>query len=318
MSDTSKSPKAVLLTAWKIAKASLPAHRHLHSPKKFTQHQLFACLVLKHFLKTDYRGLVESLADCDSLNKAIELACIAHFTTFPKAACRLLVSKSAQQLLEATVKEQTQRRKRVVNSAIDLTGLSATSASAYLIKRRSNKHGPWKTITYHRDPKLGVVTDVASHFIVAFPAKRSPCPDVGEFKKLIHPASRRVKLSKVLADDGYDSEPNHKYARDELSLRTIIPRKAGRPPAKPASGYYRRLMQTRFDEETYRTRTQVETDMSMIKRRQGSFCKGRTYWSRCRELSLMVLTHNIMILLPFVCFLQSPPDPFNSGENPAS
>ena len=198
-----------------------------------------------------------------------------------------------------------QRRKRVVNSAIDSTGLSATSASAYFIKRRAIKSGPWKTITCHRYPKLGVVTDVASHFILAYEAKRGPCPDVGEFQALIRQASRRVKLANVLADAGYDSEPNHQYARGELALRTIIPPKAGRPTSKPASGYYRRLMQTRFDEETYRKRAQVETVMSMIKRRQGSFCKGKTYWSRCRELSLMVLTHNIMILLPASTFLQS-------------
>lgn len=37
--------------------------------------------------------------------------------------------------------------------------------------------------------------------------------------------------------------------------------------------------------------------MSMIKRRQGSHARGRTYHSRCRDLRLMALTHNVMILL---------------------
>ena len=31
----------------------------------------------------------------------------------------------------------------------------------------------------------------------------------------------------------------------------------------------------------------------------GSALSGRSYWSRRRDLMLMVLTHNIMILLPF-------------------
>jgi len=48
----------VLVTAWIVAKAVLPAYSHPSSPKKFMQHQLFACLVLKAFLKTDYRGLM--------------------------------------------------------------------------------------------------------------------------------------------------------------------------------------------------------------------------------------------------------------------
>ena len=54
--NTSKSPKRVMMTAYVTAQRALPAYAHRFSPKKFTQHQLFACLVLKEFLKTDYRG----------------------------------------------------------------------------------------------------------------------------------------------------------------------------------------------------------------------------------------------------------------------
>ena len=64
---TSKSPRAVLLAALATAERALPLYSHRNSPKKFTQHQLFACLVLKSFLKTDYRGVVAHLADCPSL-----------------------------------------------------------------------------------------------------------------------------------------------------------------------------------------------------------------------------------------------------------
>jgi hypothetical protein len=42
----------------------------------------------------------------------------------------------------------------------------------------------------------------------------------------------------------------------------------------------------------------VETVVGMIKRRHGSATTGRTYWSRRRDLMVMVLTQNIMILLP--------------------
>jgi hypothetical protein len=56
-------------------------------------------------------------------------------------------------------------------------------------------------------------------------------------------------------------------------------------------------MQTRFNKIRYRQRAQVETVMSMIKRRQGSHVRGRTYHSQCRDLRLMALTLNIMILL---------------------
>ncbi len=90
MATTSKSPKDVLVTAYHVAQQSLKAYSHRYSPKKFTQHQLFATLVLKGFLKTDYRGVVKHLADCATLADAIDLKKISHFTTLQKASRRLL------------------------------------------------------------------------------------------------------------------------------------------------------------------------------------------------------------------------------------
>ena len=55
MSTTSKSPRKVLLTAQAAVKEALPEYAHRNSRKKFTQHQLFACLVLKAFHNIDYR-----------------------------------------------------------------------------------------------------------------------------------------------------------------------------------------------------------------------------------------------------------------------
>lgn len=73
MATTSKSPKDVLVTAYHVAQESLKAYSYRSSPKKFTQHQLFGILVLKGFLKTDYRGVVKLLADCAILADAIDL-----------------------------------------------------------------------------------------------------------------------------------------------------------------------------------------------------------------------------------------------------
>ena len=87
---TSKSPRRVMMTAYATAQRALPAYAHRYSPKKFTQHQLFACLVLKEFLKADYRGIVNILADCPNLCAAIELEHVPHYTTLQKAADRLL------------------------------------------------------------------------------------------------------------------------------------------------------------------------------------------------------------------------------------
>ena len=297
MATTSKSPQRVVRAALATARRALPAYRHRFSPKVYTQHQLFACLVLKNFLKTDYRGVTAQLVDSPALRETLGLQKVPHFTTLHKASRRLLLAASTKKLLDATVRLHLGRKQRVRTAAVDSTGLECTAASAYFVKRRAHVSAPWKTMVYHRFPKLGVVCDTHDHFIFAMAAGHGPRPDVDEFRPLIADAQCRVRLSCVTADAGYDSEPNHRFAREEHNIRTVIPAKHGRPTSKPASGYYRRLMQVRFDRAAYRRRSQVETVMSMLKRRQGSHVRGHSHWSRCRALALLVLTHNIMLLV---------------------
>lgn len=181
-------------------------------------------------------------------------------------------------------------------SAIDSTGLECASASGYFVRRRRYVGGPWESVIYHRFPKLGVVCDADDHFILACRAGRGPRPDVDEFRPLLTEALRVVRLCQLTADAGFDSEANHRFAREEHGVRTIIPAKHGRPTTKPAKGRCRRLMQVRFDRDAYCRRSQVETVISMIKRRQGAHVRSRSYHSQCRDLRLMALTHNVMIL----------------------
>jgi hypothetical protein len=56
-------------------------------------------------------------------------------------------------------------------------------------------------------------------------------------------------------------------------------------------------MQVRFPKKRYGQRWQVETVFSMIKRNLGDTIYVRRYWGQCREMMLMVLTHNIAFVL---------------------
>ena len=315
MAVTSKSPQAVVRTALAMARRALPAYSHVCSPKKFTQHQLFAGLVLKNFLKTDYRGLAAHLSDHPVLTQTVlELRCVPHYTTFQKASRRLLALPKVRRLLGASIRMQYGRRRRVKSSAIDSTGLESTSASPYFVRRRNRVTGPWKTVAYHRYPKLGLVCDIRCHFIVAARAGRGPRPDVDEFRPLVGEALRWLRLARINADAGYDSEPNHCFARQQHGIRTLIPPAIGRPTHKPARGRYRRLMQLRFNRDAYHDRCQVETVVSMLKRRQGSYTSGRSHHSRCRDLYLMVLTHNAMILVLLRVFYRAGQNYYFDGQ----
>ena len=73
-------------------------------------------------------------------------------------------------------------------------------------------------------------------------------------------------------------------------------------------------MRTEFDKETYGQRWQVETVFSMIKRNFGETVNARTYWAQCREMMLLVLTHNIaVILLVKELFYRASLSPFPVG-----
>lgn len=312
MSRTSKSPRKVLLTAWAVAQETLPKYSHRFSPKRFTQHQLFACLVLKAFLKTDYRGLTIFLVDCPGLCKAIELEHVPHFTTFQKAAARLLCSKRVDRLLDETVHRMMGRRSRVPLAAIDSTGLESRHASRYFVHRRDREPNRWQSTTYTRFPKLGVVVDCSNHFILGYLTGQGPKPDIRDLEPTLRHTTQRVRIEWLTADAGYDSESNHRLCREEYGIKTLIPPKHGRPTTKPAKGRYRRRMQTHFDHDKYGQRWQVETVMSMIKRNLGSATAGRSYWSRRRDLLLMTLTHNIMILWQIKVFYKAYRTPFSS------
>ena len=137
---TSKSPRRVLQVAYDVACRALPAHRHRFSPKKFTQHQLLACLVLKEFSRLDYRGLADHLADHPDLTRLIELEVVPHFTTFQKAAARLLAAKPGRAMFDAVLARALRdkvRKRRVPLAAVDGTGLESRHVSRYYVKRRS-------------------------------------------------------------------------------------------------------------------------------------------------------------------------------------
>lgn len=298
MSTTAKSPKKVLLVAYHTAKQTLPAYRHRFSPKKFTQHQLFACLVLKTFMKLDYRGIVANLKDCSDLSRAIGMKHIPHFTTLQKSAAKLLCQPSANKLLTTTVR--TLKKPTIPLAAVDSTGLVAGHVSRYFVRRKRSKQiETYKTAYYRHWPKLGIVCDCHNHMILSAITTRGPSSDINQFRKTLKYAVDTFTIKHILADAGYDSESNHQYARDEHHIITTIPPKHGRPQStpKPCKGKYREMMRTAFDKKTYGQRWQVETVFSMIKRNFGDTINARSYWAQCREMMLLVLTHNIAVLL---------------------
>ena len=314
MSTLSKSPLRVARQALAVGHKALPQYAHQFSPKKFTQPQLFACLVLKTFFKTDYRGLVAHLDDNFDLRAVLGLRIVPHFTTVQKASRRLLRIPAARRLFRTTVRRFLKRRRRVRRAALDSTGLECGHRSFYYVRRRNGYPKRWQTVAYSRYAKLEASFECSTHLLLAVLVGRGPRVDVDRFVPLLDATLDQVRLGAALADAGYDSEPNHRHAREQRGVRSFIPASSGRPSPKPPVGRYRRQMKQRLTKDygRYGQRWQAETGFSMLKRRVAACVHGQTYWSQCRELLLIAITYNIMLLYAAIGFLQSTPDPFLS------
>jgi len=304
MSITSKSPRMVALVALAVGKEALEDYSHRYSPKTFTQPQLFACLVLKVFLKQDYRGIEQHLRDFPAYQQWLGLKRIPDHSTLQKAAARIFKAGSCDKLLEANVRLMMggRLRRRVCRAALDSSGFESHHVSRYFIRRRQRgqkqaKNPLYLTSTYKRFPKLAMLCDCQRHLILAAVTGRGPSPDHGDLAKVLSRIPDNVTIERLFADAGYDSEANHQIAREEHGIASYIPASIGRRTDKPPSGRYRRLMRRVLKRSAYGQRWQSETVFSMIKRNIASELTARSYWSQCREMMALVISHNIMVLL---------------------
>ena len=90
MRTMTKSPVALAKTALRTAKASLSTYSSHYSRHDYSQHQLFAILVLRQFFKTDLRGIIQMLRDFSDLRKSLGLKKVPHYSTLCYAEKRLV------------------------------------------------------------------------------------------------------------------------------------------------------------------------------------------------------------------------------------
>ena len=90
MRSMTKSALRVARDALAAGEATLPPYGSRYSRRDYTQPQLFALLVLRQFLRTDYRGVVALAAEWRELRDALGLARVPHYSTLARAAPRLM------------------------------------------------------------------------------------------------------------------------------------------------------------------------------------------------------------------------------------
>lgn len=120
----------VAALAMSLGQRHLADYGAVRSRHDFTQRQLMACLILRAYLKTTYRGLLDILAGHGRLRAALGLEeKLPHFTTLQKFSSRSEVLEIADALIAQigkwALRQQAKAGKKVA-VAMDATGMETT------------------------------------------------------------------------------------------------------------------------------------------------------------------------------------------------
>jgi hypothetical protein len=322
---TCKSPRKVMRVAHHLASLSLPKYSSKFSSKDFTLPQLFACLVVREHQRQSYRGAEALLRDGEHWCRDIGMNKAPDHNTLYRAFHALGLGRRASKLLDILAQWFSIARQLGQTAAIDSSLYDTHHRSRHYEQRCRHYAAPGRKTadakrsrSARRAPKLATANDTASHLILAAHARIGMGSDCPDFEPLLFDSWRRMpgkRLKAVLADAGYDSESNHRLARLDMGVRSLIKAGIGRPTRTGPRTRYRRLMYRQLDGSQkgmlYGQRAQAETVASMMKRNLGDALRGRSDRERRHELLLRAITHNVMIAKRRV---ETEPDgPFSRG-----
>jgi hypothetical protein len=295
--------------AYELAKRSMRDYSNKFSRKDFTLPQLFACLVVREHQNKSYRGVEALLRDSDHWCKQIGMKRVPDHNTLCRAFKVILSLSRIGRLLDRLAQWMALSKALGITCAIDSTIYDTHHRSRHYEQRcRHYSASDEKTSnsrrsrSARRSPKLSLSVDTRSHIILAARARTGMGSDAPDFLPLLRDSQRRRPgLKTALADSGYDSHENHRIARTELKVRSLIQANCGRPSAKPPASWYRRMMRKKLSGsqkgKPYGQRAQSETVNSMMKRNLSDHLRVRTAKGRRREQMLRVITHDLMVVL---------------------
>jgi hypothetical protein len=260
-----------------VCRRHLAAYSHKMSPKRFTQSQLMTCLVLRAYLKTTYRGVIEVLEASEQLRQRIGLERLPNYSTLKKFADRVASPELVDALLGQIL---TLVEKPTPEVAIDATGLESSTASAHY-QARSGRHR-------HQYVKLSLAVTCTTLLAVALVVSWGPTSDKVQAKELLTRAAEKVQPSWLYADAGYDAEWVHQTCRMGWGVRSLIPPAVVRADGT-AGGFWRSRMTDL--PPRYGKRWHAESFMSGLKRTTGSTLAARSEHALFTEAALRVLAY---------------------------
>ncbi|SRR5579862_1105200 len=258
----------------------------------FTQKQLMACLILRAYLKTTYRGLVDLLGGHARLREALGMEeKLPHYTTLQKFSARSEVLAIADAIIArigqaALGRRTTPQEEREI--AMDATGMETSTASAHFVTRSGRQRRRWvklsMTVVCGALLPLGLVT--------GWGPTNDKC-EAGELldKSLEMPGE--CLPQRLFADAGYDADWIHAACREEWGVESVIKPVCRRADGTLGGEYRPQMTSRRMKSCGYGRRWHIESFFSGLKRMTGSALTARKDNNLLKEASIRVLAYTL-------------------------
>jgi len=274
----------VVTLAARLGRRHLADYSHPKSPHKFTQPQLFACLILKAHLGCTYRRCEEMLALMPAVREAIGLVEVPRFTTLQMFADRPEIMALIDGVLASIGRAVNKASPGGQDAAVDGTGLETSSASAHFTSVSGRKRTKYVKVM------LGVLC--ASVIPIATVIDWGPSHDMKQAWALREKIKRATRPNWLWGDGAYDCEAWHKANWQEWGVPSYAPTTV-KSHDGTVNGVYRNLFQ--HPAEQYGRRWSCETVNSGMKRTTGSVLRSRKQNTLFAEAALKVAAYAVRL-----------------------
>src|SRR5580692_11458413 len=252
----------------------------------FTQRQLMACLIVRAYTKTTYRGAIEFPSVSSSVRQVLGLQHqLLHYTTLQKFSARSKVLEIADAMIQTIGQAAGDQNLGQGAAAMDATGLETTTASAHFQCRRGGERRKWV--------KISTIVLCGSLLPMSLVMDWGPTNDKCQANELMAKAQKVATPDALYADAGYDAEWVHAQCREEWGPESVIKPAKHRADGRRNGLWRSGMTKPYLKKMEYGKRWAVETFFSGLKRTMGSTLTSRKPEQLLAEAAFKMLAYTL-------------------------
>lgn len=217
---------------------------------------------------------------------------VPHFNTVLGYLKKPGLAVELQKLIQLS---STPLRNVETNFAIDSTGFSTTRYRRWYDHKWGDKHSKQGWVKAH------FMIGTKTHIVTSVTVTHGTAADSPQLKPLLDKTTETFTIQEVSADKAYSSRKNLEAIHDAGGV-PYIPFKENTKPRSRGHGIWNKMWWIFFRQqenflEHYHQRSNVESMISMMKRKLTDKLRGTSLASQSNEIYCMTLVHNLIVII---------------------